>query len=635
MHGYWERTLKSRVSRRRALTAAAGTSAAALFLAACGGDDEEPASSGSGSGSGSPSTGSGSPSTGSGSPSGLVTAPVDTTSSAKKGGTFKYYTRAEPQNLDGHFSQAALNQMNGLAYSSLVSNKPGHLMPSSFTEVVPNLATGYEFSGDGLTLTFKLREGVKFHNKAPVNGRVFDSEDVIATWEKFIEVGANAFAHANSLNPNAPILSVDAPDKQTVVYTLKEPASYILQRFARLISGEVGTIQPKEIKSGFDPAIDQIGTGGWVLDSWEPNVQFTYSRNMEYWDANEPYIDRIEMPVVPDAATQLAQFKAGNIYALSVQQTDVLATKEEQPDMLMYTDAFVFNNPGAMIGFGWLPWGNYDSSPFLDERVRQAVSLCIDRELWMDAMFLLSEREAAGLPTDTQYFSSMGYVPGVTLDPRDSSFGENAKWYQYNGDEARKLLMAAYPDGVELDAKFVGSGRLVAPLEQLESIDGMASAVGFKINRVQFDDETAWNSMFTRGLGQFDGWAWRSGPVASPDPLDFYIAYYQTGGSTGGLGFSANGTNDQAGDPEVNALIDKAKGEFDAPARVAILQDLQRYLGKRQYAVSRPGQTDILELVWPALQNFQVFQDDSRGGTGLVHNGFYNWWIDETKAPIA
>jgi ABC-type transport system substrate-binding protein len=389
------------------------------------------------------------------------------------------------------------------------------------------------------------------------------------------------------------------------------------------------------VRDTFDPRIDQIGTGGWHLDRWEPGIGFTYRRNEDYWDPKEPFIDVIEMPIVPDSTAQQSQFKAGEIHALSIPPTDVLAVKDEQPDLLMYADTFVFNNPGAMIGFGWQPWGDYASSPFLDERVRQAVSMAIDRELWMTAMFQLADREAAGLPTDTQWFTSMGYVPGVTLDPRDSSFGDNAKYFSYLPDEARKLLMAAYPDGVDVDSKFVSTGRLVAPLEEMEAIDAMAAEVGFRVNRVELDYNTEYLGNIAFAQGQFDGWAWRSGPVASPDPLDFFIGYYQAGASTRGLGYSASGTNDQAGDPEVEAMIAKAKGEFDAEARTAILQDLQRYLGKAQYGVTRPGQADVLELIWPAMQNFQVYQDDSRGGTGLVHNGFYTWWIDETKAPLA
>src|SRR4051795_7796364 len=165
---YWASVLQQRMTRRRAIVATGATAAGAAFLAACGGSDSGSSSS-STSSSGTTQT-----------ESKLLTKVTDTTSSAKRGGTMKWTQASEPLHFDGMAQgQAQLNIYNGLAYDSLVRNKPGITEPTTWTEVLPALAESWEISPDKLTITFKLRQGVKFHNKAPVNGRAFDAEDVV------------------------------------------------------------------------------------------------------------------------------------------------------------------------------------------------------------------------------------------------------------------------------------------------------------------------------------------------------------------------------------------------------------------------------------------------------------------------
>src|SRR5207249_7498745 len=100
----------------------------------------------------------------------LIVDPEDTTKVAKFGGISRWYSTTEPNHLDGIAQgQSQLNQFNGFAYSSLVANKAGVKQPSPYNEVVPNMAESWEFSPDRLQITFKLRQGVKWHNRPPVN----------------------------------------------------------------------------------------------------------------------------------------------------------------------------------------------------------------------------------------------------------------------------------------------------------------------------------------------------------------------------------------------------------------------------------------------------------------------------------
>jgi peptide/nickel transport system substrate-binding protein len=209
---YWESTLKSRVSRRRAMAATGAFAAAAAFLAACGGDDDNGGDGGGGD-------------------SGLVAKYEDTLKQAKSGGILKEYTNSEPANLDAMQPLASLNFQARNVYGTLLKEEAGYKGPSQ-SKIVGDLAQSWEFSPDHLTLTMKLRQGVKFHNKPPVNGRVADVNDVLFSWKRYKELGALRANISNEVNPDAPVLSMAAPDNSTIVVKLKEPLAFVHKYFA-------------------------------------------------------------------------------------------------------------------------------------------------------------------------------------------------------------------------------------------------------------------------------------------------------------------------------------------------------------------------------------------------------------------
>jgi len=627
--GYWARTLAARINRRRALTASGGIGLGAVLLAACGGGE------GDGGGTASKDT------------SGLVSEIEDTSKAAKQGGVFKWYNPSEPNHLDGIAQgQAQLNVFNGMVYSSLVHNKMGYKQPSSYTEVEPEMAASWEFSPDRTTITFKLRPGVKWQNKPPVNGRAFDSSDVIATFKRYSSLPSNnRAANVNEFNPNAPILSVTAPDASTVVYKLKEPTSFIMQRLANMITGELGTIQPREAYEGtFNPRLDQIGTGGFILDKWEPSIGLTYKRNPDYWNKEEPRVGTLEVPIILGSAyaTGLASFKNGQLYTFEVRAEDQVPTKREVPalKMVSYTTG-AGASVGQTIGFGWLPFGSFQKSPFLDLRVRQAFSLSEDRHATIDTIFNVAKFEAEGLPVDTFFYTSIGYVPGVLLDPRGKDFGPDAKWYTPDETkhdeyvkEAKQLLSAAgYPNGFEYPSAFVNppTFTLTGYNDEAEIRDAFKREIGLKPIPTGLDYNIDYLQRYITKQGNIQGTFYRLGAVSSPDPVDYYVwRYWSKAGPTSGAIFTGDGSEVSGGDPKVDELIEKAKGETDVRKQTSLLHELQRYLAKYQYCISRAGLASGFSLAWPALANFRVFQGDSRA----INNLYYTVWIDETKEPI-
>ena len=211
---YWTNILEGRITRRRGLGATGAAAAAAAFLAACGGSDDQ--------GGG-----------GTADKSGLITKPVDTTKQAKRGGTLKWFAPNEPAHLDVQQDQVAMNQHKNLVYGHYVNEKPGMFKLSAYEEYVPEMMESWEFSPDRLQVTFKLRQNVKWHNKPPVNGRLLDTQDVVFSWDRHAAKGSDRSFLSDAANPNAPVLSVTAPDSRTIVFKLKEPLSSCSRRSPR------------------------------------------------------------------------------------------------------------------------------------------------------------------------------------------------------------------------------------------------------------------------------------------------------------------------------------------------------------------------------------------------------------------
>ncbi len=612
---YWQSISSRRVSRRRTLIAASSASAAA-FLAACGGGSKSTNSSGANKDS-----------------SSLLTQPVDTLKTAKRGGVLKDRTYSDTPSFEPSAANSPWNSAAPHVYSSLVQTKPGHLKPSE-SEIAPDLVESWETSPDGLQITMKLRQGVKWQNMAPINGRALDVDDVVFTWNRFIAKAPGRSSVANSVDPSAPVLSLTASDSKTIVIKLKEPLVIALALFASNSSGNI-VVVPKETDGALQINHAMVGTGPYTLASYTPSVGYSFKRNPDYWDKDYALVDQIDVPIVPEYATALAQFKTGNIYTFGayasgpkINQEDVLTTKKDVPDIAIYPGDL--GNPQGLgtrvLVFGQLPAGK---SPFLDERVRQAISKSWDRDLFQDTFFNISKFAAAGLPVESRWNSSIiATYEGWWLDPKSKDFGPNAQYYQHDLSEAKKLLSAAgYPNGFTTKSNYVTGPELVtAPFA--EPIDGFIKELGINapVNGLNYANDYIPN--YRDGQGQYEGWLYRStaGGIGAATPEgSISNDYWAKSGSTF-HGFSTNGKNDRSGDPQVNAMIEKMRVEPDTAKRKSIVFDLQRYLAKAMFSIYPPGVGAGFLVAWPCVGNFHVYQG------GRLN---YQLWVDDSKPPLS
>lgn len=605
---YWGRFTTARRSRRRFLKVGAGGFAAAAFIAACGGDDE-PANSPSGS--------SDSQSSDTTDQSGLLTTPRDGLGSATRGGTLRDSTPSDAAwTYDININPAGLHLVAGFVYSRLMKYKVGTVDSPPDGTVEGDFVEAFEMSGDGLQVTFRLRPDLKFDERPPTNGRVATSEDVLFSWERWVAAHAKGGDLSAARNPAAPVLSVTAPDSQTVVMNLAYPFAPLLPELAFAFHP---VIMPVEADGGFDPRSEARGTGAWVVEEHTPSSSIRLRRNENWYEKDRPYFDEWNITVIADYAAGLAQFSAGNldIYPALLQQ-DVLATKRSNSSLVMVQDSVWTKNTG-----GWIYFDRRPDSVFNDDRVRRAMSMQIDRDLWLDTFSNRAIFEGEGLPVQTTWTNFVGPGFPFHLDPRGDEIGEGGKNFLYNPMEAKKLLAAAgHTSAIEAPWSTSTLGGPSA-LEGQEAMRGGIEGHGdFKLQPVQvLDYATEFIPKVQVARAAFDGVAYQ--PYAEPPDYDFTM---YTNHHPAGPNYWM-----QEEDTTITDFVERQRRELDPDRRAEIFKDFQRYAAtKMHYIPAPPGDWRDFRLAHQSLGNFGYYIPWIAGVSNSIasQESYTYWWAD-------
>src|SRR5262247_934365 len=212
-------------------------------------------------------------------------------------------------------------------HSRLVKYKSGPgVVPGTFA-IEGDLAESWS-QPDETTYLFKLRKGVRWQPKPPVNGRELTAEDVRYTVERFLSVKGNPMAYMLSS-----VDRVDAVDRYTVKFVLKEPFSWLLDVLANPMAVAIVARECVEKFGDLKKVEAVVGTGPWMLDSYRPNVGLTFVRNPNHFVSGLPYIDRIEYLVDEDNASRMAAFLSGKYdlgweFPGSINRTDWVQIKD-------------------------------------------------------------------------------------------------------------------------------------------------------------------------------------------------------------------------------------------------------------------------------------------------------------------
>jgi peptide/nickel transport system substrate-binding protein len=620
MSGYWEQVTRRRMSRRAVIVggAAVGAGLAAVSMAGC-------KSGGGGGGSSKAAV----------DQSGLLSFPVDTTSQAKPGGTFKSFLTTDVVSWDP-LSSSSFNTQSSVAYYTYprmlrftVAKYPARATGASEGD----LAEKFELSDDKLQITFKLRQGLKWEQKAPTNGREIDAQDVVFSWNKFAKVSPfrGDFAYSDT-NPSAPVESVSAPDNHTVVFKLKQPDASIVQLFTTAI---LFFVMPRESDGGFDPKGEARGYGPFILDEYKPSTLITWKKNPDYYVKGRPFYDKVELPIIPEYASYLSQFKAGNIWVTVARQEDVVQVKKDIPALLLRQSETFATTP-SFFSFGY-----EENSPFKDQRVRQAVSMLIDRELMADAINGRDKFVKEGLTVPTRYHTVVGAGwDGFWIDPQDSkTFGPNAKYLITDVAEAKKLLSAAgFPNGFETNLFYNGGQQYGSAYTNVANIiPGMLSEGGIKVKQSPHDYQTDYlpNYYYAYAAGKttgFNGIIWGAERGYPTVASQIFATMHKDGPRFHGM--TPDGKEAWKGDPKVNSMIEQIRTEFDLKKQQSLVQDFIRYMTGQAYNIPYPVDTLGFGAYWPVIGNLGVLRTYA-GGNGVVETAGASWWIDTSKPPLA
>jgi peptide/nickel transport system substrate-binding protein len=599
---YWQGFVESRLNRRRLMSSAAfsGAGAAALTLVGCGGGSDSPTSPGTAK------------------ENGLLSARVDTTKQAKPGGVLQTVQPSELAQLDSLVAPqpGTTGVSAGYLYGRLLKFKPGIVTPPT-GDIEGDLAESWELSADKLTLSLKLRPNVKLDSRPPTNGRFVDSGDVVFSANK-VKAGSDYRADLfNEINPLAPVTSITAPDKNTVVMKLASPDSLIM---SLLSTGRLLIIQPVEAAGGFDPRREARGWGPWRVKSLQASVKVEYEKNPDYYVKGLPYLDGISIPFIGEYATTLAQFRAQNIWTGAVlKPEDIIPMKKNDfPELTLLQSPFT---RGAIRG----KFGVKDpSSPFKDERVRQAFSMFIDRQLLIDTIFSVDVQRKEGIPVETRWHTALqcGW-DGTWMDPNGKEFGENGKYYKFDPNEAKKLLAAAgHSSPIEFDFIYA-SDNYGAAYQRYATTLGSEIQAGFKVNMKPQPYTTTFFPTVGKGRGNFVGFGIQGG-TSQGSPQEMLRSYYHSQGA-----FAIDAPSFTV-EKDVDDMLTKLQQEFDTKKQTEMMKDIQRFMAKRMRMVLDPGDAAALNVSWPWVGNAGVYtQYDSYAGIGTEYTPYL--WIDETK----
>ncbi|GAB4394679.1 MAG: ABC transporter substrate-binding protein [Kiloniellaceae bacterium] len=442
----------------------------------------------------------------------LLTGPVAMTvtspaaAEVKQGGSMTVTYKDDVSTLDPAIGYDWQNwSMIKSLFDGLMDYKPGT------TELVPDLAESYEISDDGLTYTFKLRPGVKFHN-----GRALTAQDVKYSLERVVNPvtqspGAGFFAaikgfDAASAGDAGGLEGVEAVDDATVKITLSRPDATFLHVMALNFAHVVPSEAVEE--HGADFGKHPVGTGAFKLAEWTLGQRVVFERNQDYYHAGLPRLDQIVFEVGQEPIVALLRLERGevDIAGDGIPPAKFLETKNDPK----FKDMIV---EGSQLHTGYVTL-NVKMKPFDDVKVRQAVNMAINKDRIV------------------RIINGRAVPANQPLPPLMPGYDESYEGFAYDPEKAKALLAeAGLAEGFETELFVANTDpqpRIAQAIQQDLAQIGIKAEIKAlaQANVIAAGGEEDQAPMIWSG-----GMAW----IADfPDPSNFYGPILGCGGAVPG-----------------------------------------------------------------------------------------------------
>jgi peptide/nickel transport system substrate-binding protein len=456
----------------------------------------------------------------------------------------------DPHTLPGFPTVRAL----GLIYETLVTVDPD-------LKVIPGLAESWSFSDDGLSLTLNLRKGVTFHQ-----GETLTSADVAYTLKRIQDENTKALVRSNFIDVQA----VETPDEYTVVLKLAQANVSILTALADPNAAIISV--SSEGKDLLDP-INANGTGPFMVASWEPNAQLVLARFEKYHEEGLPYLDKLEIRVIPEEASILASLRAGEVHFAILNDPTVASLITEGSGLtLMKTTALAYH----VLQF------NSGREPFTNVMIRQAISCAIDRQEVLDTASL-----------------GAGQVTGPNTIPLYRTPQDQLACYTQDVEKAKKLIADSGVTNLEFTV-IAAAQEPPTAVNEAQNIASQLSEVGITMNIETMDLD----AYVKRWLdGDFDAAVALNGGRA--DPHLMFVRYWTSAGNLNKVAAYRDETLDK--------LMADGQKEVDPQKRVEIYQQLEKHL------------VEQAPWVWLYVgYEYRAMQDSVKGYVATPLNSIYN-----------
>lgn len=450
------------------------------------------------------------------------------------------------------------------------------------TEVEPGLATRWDVSPDGLTYTFHLREGVKFHTTDYFKPtRTFNADDVLFTFNRLLDPNhpfrkayPSESPYFTDMGLNTTIKQVEKVDANTVKFTLNNIDAAFVQNlamsFASIQSAEYADQLLKEGKAQ-DLNQKPVGTGPFVFKRYQKDSQIRYAGNTEYWKPEDVKIDNLIFSINSDAAVRLQKLKAGECQVSGYPRPQDIEEVQKDPKLKVLSQA------GFNLGF--LAY-NVTHPPLDQLKVRQALDMAIDKQAIIKAVY----QSAGQLAQNALPPSQWSYDPTIKDAPRDLT-------------KAKQLLKeAGVAPGTKIDLWAMTVQRASNPNARMSAqmIQSDWDKIGIKANIVSYE----WGEYIKRTKnGEHDvsliGWTGDNG-----DP-DNWLGTLYSCDAIGGNNYS------MWCDQDYDKLIKQAKVVTDRDQRTVLYKQAQQLL-KQQVPITPVAHSTVNQPLSAKVEGFKV-----------------------------